>query len=176
MKLLRWMFLSLPLAIWQPPTAEAGSESPDSLGHRSAQALVVEMARLIKQHAYFNGLTAVFRYDAWADTTQGLKLHVGEQVAILGDRSEPQWYSIDFTQPIKPTELKLVMGRNHNFFIDASKKITRKTPRGKRAKSLKREKPRRLLITFFTNKNKRTTDFGQLHDQLTNIINQLISR
>ena len=142
-------------------TAKADSNPPDLLTRRSANALVAEMAGLIKQYAYFNGGTATFRYDAWADTTNGLKLHIAEQVAVLGDRAQPDRYSIDFSKPVKSADLQLVMGRNNNFWIEASKNITQKT---------KNRRQKGIGIFFFTNEKKRTTDFGKLHDQLATVI------
>lgn len=153
----------------------AKNESTDSVTYRSANALVTDMARLIKQHAYFNGTTVVHRYDAWADTTQGRKLYVGEQLNVLGDQSEVQWYYIDFEQPIKANELKAIMGRNDNFLLEASKKITKKiSHRARNSQQRRQEKNARLSVMFFTDKKKRTVDFGQLQKQLSDMISQLI--
>ncbi|WP_139361757.1 hypothetical protein [Spirosoma sp. 209] len=155
--------------------ALAKNELIDSVSYRSANALVTDMARLIRQHAYLNAITMVHRYDAWADTTQGCKLYIGEQIDLLGDPGEVEWYYIDFKQPIKANELKVVMGKNDNFILEASKSITKKIKRRvKNNQQLNQERNARLSILFLTDRKKRTVDFGQLQKQLSDIISQLI--
>ncbi|MBO0933885.1 hypothetical protein [Fibrella aquatilis] len=165
MKLVYWLCLFGTMTAVYPSQA-AGTQScrSDSLALRSANALVADMARLIKQYAYFNTGMGAFSYDAWADTSNGLKLYVGERITSWGDRSEPDWYCIDFTHPVGTGEIKVVMGNNDNFFMEVAKRITHRTKNGRH---------KWLGIFFFTNRRKRTTDFRQLHDHLALIINQL---
>ncbi len=143
-----------------------GQSMTDSLTQREKRTLITEMASLIKEYAFFHGGTMVWRYDSWVDTTGNLRLYVAEQVAVLGDCTPPEWYYVDFTQPIKAGELRLTMGRNDNFMLESVKAITKK-------KTKKKERNRSLLIFFFTNKKKRTTDFGQLYTRLNSIISKL---
>ena len=141
----------------------SGSIDPPS--QQSRKLLVAEMADLIKEYAYFHAGSAVFRYDARIDTIGAIKLFVNEQVKALGNRAE-YWYCIDFDEPVKSNDFTVVMLRNDSFLIQSAKTITEKI--GK-----KKEKNRKLFVRFFTNENKRTTDFKQLHDRLVDIVSQL---
>ena len=124
------------LCQWLSVSNAPAQSVSDSLGPPSKYALVAEVASLIKQYAYFNGGTMVHRYDAWADTTQGLRLYVGNQVTLLGDRSKPDWYYVDFSQPVKPTQLVATMGRNDNFYVTSAKAITRREKNDRNAARL----------------------------------------
>ncbi len=175
----RVLLISLLMVVGSLRTTTAQNEPTDSLSHWSDQVLVVEMAQLIKQYAHFFGNS----YDAWADTTQGLKLYVSLQQPVLSQPGNvgwwqsyntPKWYYIDFTHPIKPDDLKIVVGRNDNFYIEASKNITKRAERTLLSGRVQREIAEEFQILFPTNKNKRTTDFRQLHERLQAIISQLI--
>lgn len=144
-----------------------GQGGADSSGHPEKRALIAEMAQIIKEYAFFNGGTVSWRYDSWPDTTKNLRLYVAENVTVLGDRSSPEWYYIDFGQPIIASELTLAMGKNDNFTLALNKVITRKVNK-------KKERNKSLTVFFFTDKNKRTTDFGELYNRLTSIIDQLV--
>lgn len=164
-----WLGTGHPQTVAQPATPL------DSLAYyRSALPLVMEMADLIKRHAYFHGGTAVFHYDTWVDTTNGLNLYVGEQVVILGGKTESDWYFIDFSRRIQPANLQLDMGGRDNFMLTASKRITQKQRLKRGVVEVgKRVRRANLLVFFFTNRKKRTTDFGELHNRLATIIRQL---
>lgn len=180
MKSFLWMcFVGSLTAICQPQAAQTQAELADSLGYRSANALVAELARLIKQYGHFSGN----QYNTWADTTKGLKLYVSVKVEILGKPGDINyWYSpaewdyIDFMQPIKPDELKILVGRNDNFVLDASKKIVRRATPEKLSGRPQREKHRRLTVFFFTDRPKRPTDFGKLHSRISKIVQLLADR
>lgn len=145
-------------------TKSFGSDTMESSRQPSRKELVVEMSDLIKQYAFFHAGSAVFRYDSQVDTVGKIRLYVAQQVTANGNRAKPVWYYIDFTQPIKPSELNVVMGLNENYFIQPAKAITKKV--GK-------DKNKKLFIRFFTEERKRSTDFGQLHDRLVTIVDQL---
>jgi hypothetical protein len=155
------------------PIAPASAKSPsaDSVSTRSANALLVELARLIKEYAYSGG-AMVYRYSAYADTTLGRKLYVGQKRSMLGDRSDEEWYCIDFTQPISARQLRVIQGRNGNGLIDASRRITQKLKRRVReGQPHERGRKVRLFIFFNPKKNERKVDY----DQLTDLISQLIT-
>ncbi len=165
------------MAICQLQAVQAQS---DSLSHRSKNALVAEMAHLIRQHGNFFGS----RYDAWADTTRGLKLYVGVQVDRFGSHTESggvynlfndlDWYFIDFMRPIHANELKVVGKKTDDFSIRSSRNITRKIRIGliNRGDSIPQQKAS-LSILFFTNINGPTTDLGQLRYRLNAIVGEL---
>lgn len=164
------------IAFCSVPQASAQNQPADSVSSRSANELVADIARLIKEHAYSRGVGVMYRYDAYADTTTGQKLYVAQQITLLGDTYDTEWYCIDFMQPIKANQLKVLRGRNGFFAIDAAKRITKKIKRRVR-EGQPHEKGRnaRLFISFLPDKRKHEVDYNQLHNQLTDLISQLIN-
>lgn len=160
------LYTMLLLGAFLSVSSGYGRSMVDSLTQQHKQILLAEMGSLIKEYAFFHGGTMVWRYDCWADTTGTFRLYLAEQVAVLGDRTPPEWYYIDFAQPVKASELKLTMGRNDNFTLELAKSITKK-------KGKKKERNRSLTVFFFADKNKRTTDFRQLYNRLNSIITKL---
>jgi hypothetical protein len=164
------------LALCPTQDASAQHQSADSVSAPSANALLADMARLIKEHAYNKGVSVAFRYDAYADTTRGRKLYVAQQITLLGDANPKEWYFIDFMQPMKAKDLKVLQGRNGFFEIDACRQITKKIKR-RVSEGPPQEKGRnaRLFISFLPDKKKREVDHTELQNQLSDLISQLIN-
>lgn len=164
-----WLFM----AFSSLPKASAQHQPADLPGLRSANALI--LARLIKEHAYFNGGTMVFRYDTHVTTTAGLKLYISQQAYILGGTSDPDWYYLDLEQPITADDLKLIRGKKGYFLVEASRRITRKVKTKVRNGQLQqRERNARLFIFFYAGMKKRTTDYDQLQHEFSEAIGELV--
>lgn len=169
-----YILLGLVVAACPIPDASARNRSADSSDVRSANELVVDIARLIRKHAHFRGSTVSFRYDAYADTLAGLRLYVSEEFNIINIPDDKRWYYIDFKQPIKANELRIVQRKKGYFAIDSAKRITKKIKRRER-NGEPRERNARLYIPFLDNRKKRIAGFEHLRNQLTSMISQLIN-
>jgi hypothetical protein len=156
--------------------ASAQNQAADLRSTPSANELVADLARLIKERASNVGVGIAYRYSAYADTSMGRKLYVAQQVTMLGETHDTEWYYIDFTQPIKAKQLKVLRGRNGFFEIDASKRITKKLKRRARdSHHLEQGRNARLFISFRRERNKRDVEHEQLHKQVSELISQLIN-
>lgn len=160
MKTTLWLLLvllSAPLARAQAP------RSPTTPVVRKALA---EMGRLIQEHAFNHLGTMTMRYPTRIDTVQGLRLYVGEEPSVLGGRAEPDWYCIDFSQPVRPADFTVWVGRGNNFSLVASPQITTRLRAGK-------SKRKELIVPFIRSQKRRTTDFEPLIARFRYLLAQL---
>jgi len=168
-----YILFELVVAVYLIPDASAQNRFADSSDIRSANELVVDIARLIRKHAHFRGSTVAFRYDAYADTLAGLRLCVSEEISIINIPDDKRWYYIDFKQPIKAHELRIVQRKKGYFAIDAAKRITKKIKRREK-NGQQRERSARLFIPFLNTRKRRIAGFEHLQSQLSSMISQLI--
>lgn len=168
-----YVLFSLLMVVCLIPDVPARNRSADSSAVRSANELVVDIARLIRKHANFRGSTVTFRYDAYADTVAGLRLYIGEEFNILNIPDDKRWYYIDFKQPIEAHELRIVQRKKGYFAIDAARRITRKIKQREK-NGQQRERNARLFIPFLDNRKRRIADFAHVQSQLTAMLRQLV--
>lgn len=162
--MLRILLLYVALCSTHATFGYLNSGKSDSLDLNRRKHLLTELARLITDHASFNGITMRWNYEARVDTLKGLRLYVAEQITLLGDKAEPDWYYIDFNRPVQPGDIKVVMYRKGNFSWEASKRVNH---------SVRSGKGKNMSIMFFTDNHKRTVDYNTLYEQLLLIMQQL---